>query len=264
MKSLHTRIAGLTLATIFALNAKTANAADIYRPEPRSYKDTPVYAPPANSWTGFYIGANGGYAWNNSGNSINYNDGGAGFIGGADQSARALPQGGFGGGQIGYNLQSGSFVFGVEADFQGSSIGDRVGSTTLNGLDATSRERLDWFGTARGRLGFAVDRTLFYFTGGLAYGDLRQSASVTDGVDAVRVRNNDIQTGYMLGGGIEYKFSTNWSLKGEYQYINLGNSSLTGTDTTGAAVRTNDLDTNFHTARVGLNYHLGGGYEPLK
>ncbi len=264
MKSLHTRIAGLTLATILAVNATYANAADIYRGEPRSFKDAPVFEPPATGWSGFYMGANGGYAWSNSGNSVPYNDAGAGFIGGTDQSARARPEGGFGGGQIGYNFQSGSFVFGVESDFQGGDIGDRVASTTVNGLDARSRERVDWFGTTRGRLGYAVDRTLFYFTGGFAYGDVRQSASVTDGFDGVRVKSHDVQTGYVLGGGIEYKITPSWSLKGEYQYINLGNDNLTGIDSTGAAVRTNDLDTNLHTARVGLNYHFGGGYQPLK
>jgi outer membrane immunogenic protein len=263
MKSLHTIIAGLTLAPIFAITAPAANAADIYRAPPQSYKDAPVFEPPANSWAGFYIGVNGGYAWNNSGNSVNYNDGGAGFIGGADRSARAQSEGGFGGGQIGYNIQRGSLVIGFEADFQGGDISGTAASTTATGLDARSRERADWFGTARGRLGYAMDSTLIYFTGGFAYADLHQSAIVTDGFDAVRVRKNDLQTGYVLGGGIEYKLTPSWSLKGEYQYINLGNDNLAGVDTTGAAVRTNGLDTSFHTARIGLNYRFGG-YDSLK
>ncbi|MGA7323538.1 MAG: outer membrane beta-barrel protein, partial [Rhodomicrobium sp.] len=63
------------------------------------------------------------------------------------------------------------------------------------------------------------------------------------------------------GGGIEYKINPAWSLKGEYQYVDFGTAKLTDAAN---AVTTNSLDTNFHTVRVGVNYHFGGGYEPLK
>ena len=228
----------------------TAQAADLYRappPPPVSYVPPVV---PANTWTGFYAGINGGYGWGGGGNTISYYDG-------ADQSARAQPQGGFGGGQIGYNYQTGSFVFGVETDFQGAGISDSVTGTTANGNDFTSKESIDWFGTARGRLGFAVGNALLYGTGGFAYGNVNQHA--TNGGDVFV--SNTTQTGYAAGGGVEYKFTPAWSVKAEYQYIDLGSQKLT--DNLG--ISTNSLDTNFQTARVGLNYRFGGaGYEPLK
>lgn len=239
----------------------TAQGADIYRaPPPVSYKDAPVYVPP-NTWAGFYVGINGGYGWGNGGNSIGYSDGV-----GTDQSGRAKPEGGFGGGQIGYNFQSGSFVYGVETDIQGGDISGRAtGATAVNGYDYTTRERVDWFGTVRGRIGYSFDRTLVYGTGGFAYGGVNQRASLSDGMgDAVSLSNNNTQTGYVVGGGVEYKINPSWSLKAEYQYIDLGTAKLTGTDNAGVGFNTNSLDTNFHTARVGINYRLGRDYEPLK
>ena len=240
-----------TLACLVTLigAGMTAQAADLYRappPPPASYVP-PVIA--ANTWTGFYAGINGGYGWGGGGNTISYYDG--------DQSGRVQPQGGFGGGQIGFNYQTGSFVFGVETDFQGAGISDSVTGTTANSHGFTSKESIDWFGTARGRLGFAVGNALVYGTGGFAYGNVNQRAN--NGGDVFV--SNTTQTGYAAGGGIEYKFNPAWSLKAEYQYIDLGSQKLT--DTLGNT--TNPLDTNFQTARVGLNYRFGGGgYEPLK
>ena len=247
-----------------ALAPLAADAADLYRAPP-----TPSSAPPAayvdlNSWAGFYAGVNGGYGWNSGGNSIGYNDGGAGFIQGTDQSRAPQPQGGFGGGQIGYNFQSGSFVFGVETDFQGGNISDRVTGSTVNGNDFTSRESIDWFGTVRGRIGYAFGRVLVYGTGGVAYGDVRQHAFVSNGVDSVSFGNNSTQIGWVAGGGVEFKVTPSWSLKGEYQYIDLGSQTLNGIDTTGASVTAAGPETSFSTARLGLNYRFGGGPQPLK
>ena len=230
--------------------AMTAYAADLYRAPPAPPVSYVAPVIPANTWTGFYAGINGGYGWSGDGNTITY-------PGGVDQSARAQPQGGFGGGQIGYNYQTGSFVFGVETDFQGAGISDRVTGLTANGFDFSSKENIDWFGTVRGRLGFAFGNALFYGTGGFAYGNVNQRAIYGGDLFA----SSTTQTGYAVGGGVEYKFTPAWSLKAEYQYINLGSEALT--DNLGNA--TNPLDTNFQTARVGLNYHFGGGgYVPLK
>jgi outer membrane immunogenic protein len=242
-----------------------AYAADIYHapPPPASYP-APVYVPP-NTWAGFYVGLNGGYGWGSGGDSILYNDGGAGSFAGGDQSSRAQPQGAFGGGQIGYNLQSGSLVYGVEADFQGAGLSDRFSGATGLGNSFTSRESTDWFGTVRGRLGYSFGRTLLYATGGLAYGDVRQRAMVSDaGGDSLTLGNSSTQTGYAVGGGLEYKIAPAWSLKAEYQYIDLGTEKLNGIDSNAVPVSTNGLDTAFHTARIGLNYHIGATYEPLK
>jgi outer membrane immunogenic protein len=254
---------GLLFVSAVAMTPLAASAADIYRaPAPATYSAPAPYVEP-NSWAGFYVGVNGGYGWSSNGGAIGYNDGGAGFIG-ADQSGRAQPSGGFGGGQIGYNFQSGAFVFGLETDFQGGDIGDRVAGTTANAFSFSDRERVDWFGTVRGRIGYSFGRTLVYGTGGFAYGDVRQRAFVTDGVNSATLRNSDTQTGYVVGGGVEYKINPAWSLKAEYQYIDLGSEKLSGIETAGAPVGANSLDTNFSTVRLGLNYRFGGGYEPLK
>ncbi len=153
---------GLTFTCALCAGAFGAQAADLYRnPPPQT-----SYVPPAAyvdnySWAGFYAGINGGYGWSNSGNAIQYNGG----IVDGDSSGRSQPSGGFGGGQIGYNFQAGSFVYGLEADFQGGSIGDRTtGFTAVNGDDYNTHEDVDWFGTVRGRLGYAFGRTLIYGT----------------------------------------------------------------------------------------------------
>ena len=238
------------LACLVSLGAAGgANAADLYRAPPAP----PVsYVPPimTNSWTGFYAGINGGYGWG-GGDSIAFSDG-------SDRWARAQPQGGFGGGQLGYNFQSGSFVYGVETDFQGAGISDSVTGTSVNGAGFTSQQSIDWFGTVRGRLGFAFGNALVYGTGGFAYGNVNQRTNYSGDVFA----SNTTQTGYAVGGGVEYKFNPAWSVKAEYQYIDLGSERLTD----GLGNATNPLDTNFQTARVGLNYRFGGGggYEPLK
>ena len=153
--------------------------------------------------------------------------------------------------RLGYNLQTGSFVFGVETDFQGAGISNSVTGTSVNNADVTSQQSIDWFGTVRGRLGVAFGNTLVYGTGGFAYGNVNQRTNYSGDVFA----SNTTQTGYAVGGGIEYKFTPAWSLKAEYQYIDLGSEKLT--DSLGNT--TSPLDTNFQTARVGLNYRFGGG-----
>jgi outer membrane immunogenic protein len=233
------KVVGFVL--LAAAAAPATNAADLYRNPPPAAAYIPPVAP-TNTWAGFYLGINGGYGWAGGGDTFNY------------VLSRAQPEGGFGGGQLGYNWQSGSFVFGVETDFQGGDISDSV-----TGPLHSSRESMDWFGTARGRIGFAADRALIYGTGGFAYGDVKQHAVIGgasfDAGDATR-------TGFTLGGGVEYKLNNAWSLKAEYQYLDFGSEKLT--DSAGLA-GTSDLDTNYHTARIGLNYRFGGGgYEPLK
>jgi outer membrane immunogenic protein len=224
MLKLRSGILGLTLASVVALAAGSANAADMYRGEAGGYKDAPVYAP-VTSWTGFYAGLNAGYGWS------------------ADNGSDT-PAGGFGGGQIGYNWQGGlglghHVVLGVEADLQASAIsGTQVRESDLN-----------YFGTVRGRIGYAFDRTLVYATGGFAYGQVENKPV------------SETQTGYVLGGGIEYKFNPSWSLKAEYQFLSLDASDVNGAGSLGFS---NSDRSEVHTVRAGINYHVGHGYEPLK
>jgi outer membrane immunogenic protein len=259
----------LASASVIALTA-AANAADMYRPsEGLSLKDGPVYEP---VWTGFYVGVNGGYGWNPSDRDITLTNA-------ADnKKSFHVPghtsDGGFGGGQIGYNWQPftgggykdgpaqySNFVFGVEADFQGSGIGDTYTAPIREFGDlANVKADLGYFGTVRGRIGYAAGSTLLYFTGGFAYGGI--NTAVWDNTGSLK--KDETLTGYVLGGGIEHMFTPCLSLKVEYQYLNLGDYRLT--DGVGSANQTvsGPIDAEFHTVRVGLNYHILPGYEPLK
>jgi outer membrane immunogenic protein len=235
--TLRNGLFGLTLTSVIALAAFSANAADMYH-APASYKDEPVYeAGPL--WTGFYAGVNAGYAWANE-----------------DVIPGFQTQGGFVGAQAGYNLQRGRAVIGVEADIQGTGIA--AGFTNAAG-EVEAVQQVDYFGTLRGRLGYTFDRTLVYATGGLAFGEVKNSLPGL-------VSKTDTQTGYVLGGGIEYKFAPAWSFKAEYQYINLGSETLTGALLNNEVHLPNkNVDTNLNTVRVGFNYHVGShDYVPLK
>ncbi|MBT3070189.1 porin family protein [Rhodomicrobium sp. Az07] len=226
-----------------------ANAADIYRaPAPATYAPLPPIVQP-NTWAGFYLGINGGYGWGADDDSINLPSGATG--------TRGDVEGGFGGGQIGYNFQSGNFVYGLETDIQAGRITGK--SSGLDGNDAyTSRDTTDWFGTLRARLGYAFGNTLLFGTGGFAYGGVNQKLNYAD----VLFDNNDTRTGWTAGGGIEYKVSQNWSLKGEYQYVDFGKEDLFSA----AGTSIEGPETSFHAAKIGLNYRLGSSssYEPLK
>ena len=148
-------------------------------------------------------------------------------------------EGGFGGGQIGYNWQRDRFVFGVEGDFQGADIG----GTRIRSIWRRRRDRdVNWFSTVRGRLGFASGPLLVYGTGGVAFADIDNRIHFTDGNVS---RNSGTQTGYAVGGGVEWAFAPNWSAKAEYLYLGFGDDTLPSGDR---------INNDFQTVRVGLNY----------
>jgi outer membrane immunogenic protein len=242
----------------------SASAADMYPPEtPGGFKDGPYV--PAAGWAGFYIGANGGYAWNAGSPSFS-----AALA--EDPTVALDPGGGFGGGQIGYNWRRNRVVLGVEADLQGAGISDH-GSMLLGPNDhtryaiATAESSLDWFGTVRGRIGYTYDRALVYFTAGLAFGKVEDKLALTViGNGTVAAKQDDTLTGYVLGGGVEYSLSPAWSIKGEYQFMDLGSQNLSAFNHIALPTATESVnaDHTYSTVRVGLNYHVGGGYVPLK
>ncbi|MFT4095682.1 MAG: porin family protein [Rhodoblastus sp.] len=196
-----------------------------------------VYAPvPVFSWTGFYVGANVGYGWMDAFNK------GVVFA----PFGLADPHGGIvGGAQIGYNWQvSPMFVVGVETDFQGSSVGGGI----------TAR-KTPWFGTVRGRLGVTPfgAPVMLYATGGFAYGRLNIGPNFPTGVSVGKVA-----TGWTAGAGVEYAFTPNWSVKGEYLFTNIGANYPLGVFGSDITQRVHD-----HTVRVGLNYRFGWGGGPV-
>ena len=270
---LFSGILGLTLSSVVAL--ATANAADLSA-GPAGYKDGPVYAGPG--WAGFYIGINGGYGWSARSTDNTIVD----VWHTTPQVVTNVPvkapdpRGGFGGGQIGYNWQKDHLVIGVEADIQAAAIEGNASSSfpgggPLCGYDYTAKRSMDYFGTLRGRVGYATDSTLAYATGGFAFGDGKYSGAATFNAGggcagaAFAFNKSGIETGYAVGGGLEHKITPSWSLKAEYQYINLGSVTLNNVYF-GWPDYSNSLkvENDFHTVRLGLNYHVGSGYEPLK
>jgi outer membrane immunogenic protein len=196
----------LALSTaLLALATASSFAADLpMRSAPPIFSPVPVY-----DWSGFYIGVNAGAGWSNAGN-VTVND----PVLGARSVSVDSHAGFLGGGQLGYNFQTGVFVWGIETDIQGASIGSSVNWGPYGKLGLSTGSSGEWFGTTRGRLGYAIDRTLVYFTGGVAYGGL--NANPLQGGATSNV-------GYTLGGGVEYAFSQHWTAKLEAFYINLSN-----------------------------------------
>ena len=199
---------------------------------------TPVAA--AN-WTGWYLGGNVG---SGTGRDRTY----LGPVGGPGEQFSLNPDGVNGGGQIGYNWQAANWVYGLEADIQASSQRDQKTAVVLGTVNYD--HKLPWFGTVRGRLGYSVGSSLFYVTGGYAYGGVK--TALNTGVGSVSFSNT--QSGWTAGAGIETPFKLlglfgpNWTSKTEYLYVDLGRKTDTGIVTSTSVTE--------HIFRTGLNYHF--------
>jgi outer membrane immunogenic protein len=205
-------------------------AADMPAPLSRPSYKGPVYVAGYN-WTGFYAGINGGYGFGKS----NWTNPGI-------TTGDFNVNGPLVGGTIGYNLQTGSWVWGLEGDIDYSWI---KGSTTTS-CGGGCETRNDWLGTARGRLGYAWDRFLPYITGGAAFGDIK----ATTGLGS----ESHTKIGWTAGAGVEYAFMGPWSVKLEYLYADLGKVSCSVAACGGGT----GADVKFATSlvRVGLNYRF--------
>ena len=214
-----------------------------YRINGNSNYATPVAA----NWTGFYLGGNIGSGTGRDRSTLS--------AGGVTDSFNLAPDGINGGAQIGYNWQSGNWVWGVETDFQGSSQQDNKTCilTCLPGQNASYDATLPWFGTVRGRLGYSAGSTLFYVTGGYAYGSVKTKISTPVSYDNV----SNTSDGWTAGAGIETPFALlglfgpNWTSKTEYLYVDLGSTSNVLSN---GAVSTRSVTE--HVFRTGLNYHF--------
>jgi outer membrane immunogenic protein len=210
----------LSTVALFGLTAG-AVAADLpVRSAPPPY----VAAVPVFTWTGFYVGVNAGWGWQDNNSGDVFVPAGtfvAPFVGvsGVVSRGGGDDDGFVGGAQIGYNWQFGSFVVGLEADIQGADFGgENVAAFVPTGfpntfIATTSGSSFDWFGTVRARVGFAIDRLLVYATGGFAYaenGGNNNNCSFVGGVGGAFCNNDDWNTGWALGGGIEWALPVNW------------------------------------------------------
>jgi outer membrane immunogenic protein len=256
---------GFTAALV--LMTTSAFAADLEVAAP------PVAPPPAYTWTGFYVGVEGGAGWNETtGNRSCVNPSGVTFGLGCTpniQSNVVSPAGGLVGGEAGYNLQRGLVVYGVETDLQWSNI---TGSATAPiGIPVigtyTATADMNWFGTTRVRVGFLpTERVMPYFTGGVMYAH-ESATGTTNFPGGANYPGTGASTrvGGVIGGGLEYAFSRALSAKAEGLYYDTGtlNASFTCPPRTPSCAAGYTEGGAFAMRgalfRAGLNWHFGGG-----
>ena len=178
-------------------------------------RTAPAAAPlPVFVWSGFYAGADVGYAWMRD--SLTQNDGSAIAF-----TSRPQPKGALGGVFAGYQMQSGNLVYGVESDVELSGL--KASSTnTYSGEDYYHTVKTNMRGSLRARLGYAVGPALIYATGGVAAASFKTGKTnlykPADGTQS----GTSTRFGWTLGAGVEYKLTSAWSLRTEYRYTDFG------------------------------------------
>jgi outer membrane immunogenic protein len=237
------RAPGLAVIAILTLGGLgAAAAADALPPPPPFQPPLPPPLPPpvmqVFSWTGFYIGGNAGWGFTNGSGTFTTAFGADPFT---------IKNNGFlGGAQVGYNWQTGPMVFGAEGDFQGTAASGSLSATSGPTISATAKT--PWFGTLRGRVGYAIDSVMVYATGGAVYGGSSWNGSVST------VGGFSSATTFWTwtaGVGVEAAFWNCWSAKLEYLFA--GTPSSTPAIPTVTAVSGN---AGASIIRTGLNYHF--------
>ncbi len=218
--------------------------------------------PPAFTWTGCYVGGNAGLSGGDFNKTTLFPLDADGYWTADSATSRGFS----GGGQVGCNYQfpTSNFVVGLETDFQGSTLkgtyyneseGDIFGSEY-----AKSSSQVDWWGTVRGRVGYAFDNILPYVTGGFAYGRVVDSFSYNDTIDdegsSGSWSHGSTRAGWTVGAGLEYAITHNLTFKTEYLYTDLGTWCRTWTypDEPAGYAQTTRIKTTFSTVRAGLNW----------
>jgi len=277
-------------AVLLTLSASYARAADL------PVKARPAPMPEAFSWTGFYIGANAGYAWTDTTQVTHTPDGTVAFattVGGINGGTPMTPiyfnnSGALAGLQAGYNFQAGrNFVAGIEADFQWSDIAGSGTSVPFllvgNPSNTQAWQSIRWFGTVRGRLGWlATSNLLLYGTAGFAYGSVRNNVVLNapfftnlvsvagtsflcdPGPKCFVGASSRTATGWTAGAGAEYAVSRNVTLKAEYLYVSLDGATTTATALLPQPGQTGPRSTfasafsgpNFQLVRLGANWRF--------
>jgi outer membrane immunogenic protein len=238
----------LTTTALIALGITPAAAADLAA---RPYTKAPPIAA-VYDWSGFYIGANGG--WGTSHNCWT-NTAVLGVPVAPTAEGCHDADGGTVGGQIGYRWQAGSWVFGVEAQ---GNWADFNGSNFILASIASNRTKIDAFGLFTGQVGYAANNVLFYVKGGAAVTDNRHEGVV---LGIVIDRAEQTRWGATVGAGVEYAFAPNWSFGVEYNHLFMGteNYNFRGDGVfAGVYTRNDDIkqDADIVTARI--NYRFGG------
>jgi outer membrane immunogenic protein len=264
---------GVAIAALTAIGAVAAQAADL---PTKKEAPAPVFVPPPFTWTGFYVGLNAGGIISSGSRNVKLFDSDTGdFLNSSFPGGIGNGQSGFiGGGQAGYNWQTGAFVLGVVTDFDGTTLSKNFNFTsapftgfpfTGDTLNVNAKASLDWLGTTRGKVGFVAtpdNRLLFYGTGGVAYGGGSSHFSFFDSASGLFWNGSPTSTrvGWTIGAGVEYALTNNITIGAEYLYVDLGNNSITTTPNAAAATAfpgvfaTAKIDYNASIFRALVNY----------
>lgn len=222
------KLLGILVGAVAALGAGAASAADL---PATAYKAPPMVAP-AFDWTGFYIGANFGYGW------------GRDTISAFGISGTENMNGVLGGGQVGYNWQTGNWILGIEVDAQGT---DQNATTIIPG--ATGTDSMPWFVTARGRVGYAIaPMWMIYATAGGAWADFKSSLTV-GGLGTFSSESS--HGGWTAGAGFENAINRQWSWKVEYLHFDTGSFGISFVGLLPANVKMTD-----DVLRFGANFRF--------
>jgi outer membrane immunogenic protein len=217
------------------------------------YAKAPTITAPVYDWTGVYVGVFGGGGFGN--HNVNNGTGTTPF---ANFTANYSSQGALGGGEVGYNWQSGNYLVGIEGDLFWSGIKGNDASQVFNGafpITSVDADNLRWGGTLRVRGGFTVDRWLMFFTGGYAFGDIQHTnTDPVNGVDRFTVHAN----GLTAGGGIAYAITNNILTKIEYRYYNFNAYTRTGNPLTPNGQLPYSTDSTYSVVTIGLDFKFGG------
>jgi len=236
MKKLSIGIA----VTAFVLSGTVASATPVKKQKPEAIQPSvtisAVETPKPASWTGSYIGAYGAYTPR-----------GSVTIGYSGVSATDNNLSGFGGGvQAGYDYQMGTSVAGAAIEVNASGASDSY-SGTISGVSISDSYTMPTTWVARGRLGLvASDNMLIYATAGYAYGQRKGSLTIA----SVNYNDTENQSGYLVGGGLEYRLTPNTSAFAEYRYYNFNSTSYTFGTTSFS------LNDSENEIRLGVNYRF--------
>jgi outer membrane immunogenic protein len=244
------------IAAALAVVAMPAGAADLLV-KARAPAPIPVW-----SWTGFYIGGNVGGAWAKSDWLEDPSLSGAGgpFPGFVDASIN--PASFVGGGQVGFDYQTGRTVFGVQAD---ADLTDNLKSTAgcfpqFAGDSFTCMTNIKSIGTVTGRVGAAFDRTLLYVLGGIAWEreQLDNACPACNAGAPILFRAETTRNGWTVGAGVEYALAGNWSAFLQYNYMGFGTRDLQFTTllSDGLSPFTEDIRDHINVVKAGINYRF--------
>jgi outer membrane immunogenic protein len=235
----------------------TSHAADL----PNRYRSPDMFSPePVATWTGFYVGAQVGYSLGSDQTRIDVPGFPFSFVGPDHDVSGAV-----GGLHAGYNFQTGLAVFGVEGDIELAGIDGMVdlsGSGGFPGYSLRSRTNINFQGSLRGRVGFALfDRLMLYGTAGLAFASVENAYTATlppgnvfgapAGISSAKF--DEMRWGWTVGAGVEYAVMANWAARLEYRYTNLSDYKNATAFLASGVI---EQDPEFHTLRIGASYRF--------